>query len=357
VPDAVDCENLTKRYSPECGSPKAVLLRRGTAFEKMTDPLVTIAMPTYQRPGFLRLALASACRQTYTNLQIVVRDNASSDDTPDVVASFSDRRIEFLQAPVNEGSWQNGNECVRHARGKYLLVLCDDDILGDNYVETLVGFMEKDPEIAASYGATTVIDAAGTEGLKISPNGTMKWTASEICRAWCKGALPLVSGINFLCRTSFFRSLEGRNKFPDGHNSDNAVFMAAGIRGKVLFTDKCFFYYRVHGANSQEKHSSRIRLRGDQEFLKFLDGEVASPTNVMLAKRDWPTLRKELAAFLGSLYFQHFFKFRLYDSSASKIVQMMVISPFATYGCEITLNLLRENRRALLKAIWRGLFR
>jgi glycosyltransferase involved in cell wall biosynthesis len=326
------------------------------AFEKMTEPLVSIVMPTYRRPVFLRLALASALRQTYTNLQIVVRDNASGDETPDVVRSFSDPRIEFLQAATNEGSWRNGNECIRHATGKYLLLLCDDDILGDNYVETLTGFMEEDPEIAASYGATTVIDEQGDEVLKISPNGTSKWTASEMCRAWCTGALPLVSGINFLCRTSFFRSLEGRNRFPDGHNSDNAVFMAAGLRAKVLFTDKCLFYYRLHKANSQEGHSSQVRLRGDYEFLQFLDAEVASRNNVTLPTKDWPALRKELAAFLGNLYFQHFFKFRLQDSSVGQIIRTMVISPFVTYGFRISLKLLRDNRHTLLTAIRHRLF-
>src|SRR5262245_17314553 len=103
----------------------------------MPDPLVSILMPTYRRPDYLREALGSAVRQTYKNLQIVVRDNASGDRTPAVVQSFRDPRIEFLQAVQTGSAWENGSECSKRARGKYRMTLCDDDILGETYVETL----------------------------------------------------------------------------------------------------------------------------------------------------------------------------------------------------------------------------
>src|SRR5882762_7174186 len=101
----------------------------------MADPLVSILMPTYRRPHYLRRALASAVEQTYKNLQIIVRDNASGDQTPTVVQSFNDPRIEFLQALQTGSAWENGSECSKRARGKYRITLCDDDILGENYLE------------------------------------------------------------------------------------------------------------------------------------------------------------------------------------------------------------------------------
>src|SRR5206468_9816139 len=98
----------------------------------MSDPLVSIVMPTYRRPHYLRQALASAVGQTYRNLQIIVRDNASNDETPTVVRSFEDPRIEFLQASETGTAWENGTECMKRVTGKYLMPLCDDDVLGEN---------------------------------------------------------------------------------------------------------------------------------------------------------------------------------------------------------------------------------
>jgi glycosyltransferase involved in cell wall biosynthesis len=312
----------------------------------MPDPLVSIVMPTYRRPHYLRQALASAVGQTYGNLQIIVRDNASNDETPAVVRSFEDPRIEFLQAPQTGTAWENGIECFKRVAGKYVIPLCDDDILGENYVETLVSHSESDAGIWAAYGATHLIDENGTVTGKRVPNGTYTAGASELIRAWCAASLPLASGINYLCRTSFITSLGDRHCFPDGHNSDNAIFMAAGIRGKVLFTDSCVFYYRIHGSNTARTHRSRLRAVGDEAFLKFLDDEVSSPSNVGLPRTDWPRLRGELQAKLCSWYFHHLTRVQASGHSAVELVLDATLYPGRAYGVRNTLKSLRKNRAA-----------
>src|SRR5439155_20385419 len=108
-------------------------LSKGCDSKAMVDPLVSILMPTYRRPHYLRQSLASAVGQTYKNLQIIVRDNASGDQTPAVVHSFNDPRIEFLQASQTGDVWENWTECAKRARGKYRFTLCDDDVLGETY--------------------------------------------------------------------------------------------------------------------------------------------------------------------------------------------------------------------------------
>jgi glycosyltransferase involved in cell wall biosynthesis len=308
-------------------------------------------MPTFHRPGYLREALASAVGQTYKNLQIIVRDNASGDETPEVVRSFDDPRIEFFQALHNEGPWRNGNECVRRAKGRYLLPLCDDDILGENYVATLAGFMEQDSEIIAAYGATHSIDENGLETGKCVPWGTHKWGVREIVQAWSGGKLPLISGINFMCLTSFFVGLGERISFPDGHNTDNAIFMTAGIRGKVLFTDQCVFYYRVHSLNSVRRHPCQLRAQGDREFLRYLDAEVKSRLNVNVSPQDWPKMRDELQAMLGNWYYGHFLNLRLDADSILEILKDATVYPTQAYGVRNAFKLLSRNRSSLRNEI------
>src|SRR5947207_4796797 len=202
----------------------------------MNPPLVSVVMPTYRRPHYLREALASVVGQTYENLQIIVRDNASGDETPDIVRSIKDPRIEFYQAERTGSVLENGEECRRRVRGKYVFPLCDDDLAGSTYIEVLVRYLEEDDRILAAYGATDVIDEKGDITGRRVPHGTLKWRAPEVINAWCHGTLPLASGINYIAPTSFVGQLGRRHYFVHGHNSDNAIFMTAAIRGFVLFT-------------------------------------------------------------------------------------------------------------------------
>ena len=317
----------------------------------MREPLVSILMPTYRRPQLLRKALASAVGQTYKNLQIVVRDNASGDQTPEVVRSFADPRIEFLQACQNDGPWRNGDECLRQAKGEYVVPLCDDDLLSENYVATLIGYMERDSEITAAYGATHCIDENGAVTAKCVPCGTHKWGACEILQAWKSGKLPLISGINFVCRTSFLVSLGEKHNFPDGHNSDNAVFLTAGIRGKVLFTDQCVFYYRLYALNSVRRHSCQLRAQGDKEFLRYLDAEVESQRNVNVPRKDWPELRSSLEEMLSIWYYNHFLNLRLGADGSFEIFKDLFVYPARVYGVRNSFKLLRQSTLPLLKEV------
>jgi glycosyltransferase involved in cell wall biosynthesis len=72
---------------------------------KSSQPLVTIAMPTYNRAdGFLKQALQSAVSQTYANIEIIVSDNCSTDNTESVVKEMKDPRIRYFKHSENMGA-------------------------------------------------------------------------------------------------------------------------------------------------------------------------------------------------------------------------------------------------------------
>jgi hypothetical protein len=259
------------------------------------------------------------------------------------VRSFRDPRIQFLQATKTGTAWDNGLEVFNRVRGEYFVPLCDDDVLGANYVATLLPYLQQDETVKAAYGATCVIDADGTITSKRTPDGTCIWQAKETIRAWCNGAIPLASGINYVCRTAFFRELLELIQFPDGHHSDNAVFMAAAIQGKVLFTDQCLFYYRKHNQNSERSHPCQWRAQGDREFLEFLDKQVRSERNVGMPRAEWPGLRAELLRMFARAYFHHLLQFRLDNESLLEMARDTMFYPTRTYGLRNTVRLLREN--------------
>lgn len=99
-------------------------------------PLVSIGIPTYNRAdGFLRECIGSAINQTYANIEIIISDNCSADDTAMLVHSFEDPRIRYYRQDVNIGGNNNFNFCLEKARGVYFLLLHDDDLIDADFIE------------------------------------------------------------------------------------------------------------------------------------------------------------------------------------------------------------------------------
>ncbi|WP_454062751.1 glycosyltransferase family 2 protein [Candidatus Nitrospira salsa] len=88
---------------------------------------VSVIIPTYRRPIFLRTALESVLAQTFPDFEVMVVDDASQDNTLDVVKEFDDNRIQYIAHEFNKGGSAARNTGIRHARGEYIAFLDDDD--------------------------------------------------------------------------------------------------------------------------------------------------------------------------------------------------------------------------------------
>jgi glycosyltransferase involved in cell wall biosynthesis len=103
------------------------------------QPLVTIAIPTYNRANsYLPHALQSALNQTYENLDILVSDNCSCDDTETIVRSLGGSQVRYFRHTVNIGAHANFMFCLGQARGDYFLLLQDDNLIDDDFIDACV---------------------------------------------------------------------------------------------------------------------------------------------------------------------------------------------------------------------------
>lgn len=90
-------------------------------------PLVSVVIPTYNRASFLRCALQSVFAQIHSNLEIICVDDASSDNTEEVVKAFGDPRLHYIRHATNRGGSAARNTGVCAATGDYIAFLDDDD--------------------------------------------------------------------------------------------------------------------------------------------------------------------------------------------------------------------------------------
>lgn len=99
--------------------------------------LISVGIPTWNRSHYVLDAVQSCLNQTYENLQIVVCDNASTDDTWQKLNSIQDPRLCLIRQSSNVGGAANSNACLQNARGELFLLLCDDDLLEPTAIEKL----------------------------------------------------------------------------------------------------------------------------------------------------------------------------------------------------------------------------
>ncbi len=117
---------------------------------KSNIPLVTIAIPTYNRASLLARSISSAQQQTYQNVEIVISDNGSSDDTESLCRDLAaqDSRIRYLRQIKQISGAENFNSLLSQAGGAYFMWLGDDDWIDVNYVESCLSSLLKDSSLA-----------------------------------------------------------------------------------------------------------------------------------------------------------------------------------------------------------------
>jgi len=118
--------------------------------EKKAGPLVSVLIPTFNRPKYLSIALASVLRQSYRNLQIIVVNDGGK-DICDLIYSFDDPRLIYINRKENQGKPFSLNEALNRADGKYVAYLDDDDLYYPNHIETLVNALESKTGCQVAY--------------------------------------------------------------------------------------------------------------------------------------------------------------------------------------------------------------
>jgi glycosyltransferase involved in cell wall biosynthesis len=128
---------------------------------QLPEPLVSVIIPTYNRPEYLEQAIASAVKQTYHNVEIIVSDNCSPNNPQSLVASFADSRIKFWRHQENVGMLKNQMNAFKMAQGKYVASLHDDDMWHPDFLAKLVPKLEANSHLILAFCDQYIIDSQG----------------------------------------------------------------------------------------------------------------------------------------------------------------------------------------------------
>lgn len=129
--------------------------------ESHTSPVISVLMPTYNGERFLRPAIESILNQTFPNLELIIIDDGSTDNTPHILSEFKDTRLTVLTNQQNFGIAVATNRGLAAARGEYIALQDHDDISLPHRLQTQLDFLNTHPEIALVGSAAELIDENG----------------------------------------------------------------------------------------------------------------------------------------------------------------------------------------------------
>jgi glycosyltransferase involved in cell wall biosynthesis len=144
------------------------------------EPLVSVVIPTYNRPDYLQLAIESAINQTYKNIEIIVSDDGSVDNPQELVESFQDSRIRFKRNPKNLGIALNVIGAFQAASGKYVASLNDDDVWNEDFLEKLVPQLDANPNLVLAFSDHYIMGSDGKIDVEATEENTRRWKRDRL---------------------------------------------------------------------------------------------------------------------------------------------------------------------------------
>jgi glycosyltransferase involved in cell wall biosynthesis len=145
---------------------------------------VTVLVPTYNRAASLSRTIESVLRQSRSDFELLISDNASEDDTGAVCRQYVERdaRVRYVRQQVNLGPVGNFNWLLAEAETEFVLVLADDDWLDANYLEHCLAIIEASPSISIVAGATRYYEGDAPRDLVLNTNLTDSSGARRVIR-------------------------------------------------------------------------------------------------------------------------------------------------------------------------------
>jgi glycosyltransferase involved in cell wall biosynthesis len=215
-------------------------------------PLVSIGLPVYNGARFLREAMDSILAQTFTDFELIVSDNASTDTTEDICREFAarDPRVRYYRNERNMGASYNYNRVTELAVGKYIRHAAHDDVLAPTNIERCVAVLEADDGVALSYPQMSRIDEQGrvidtfTDSLDLRDEDPVaRWRRfHQLCDDG-----SMCDPVFGLFRASVLKATPVLGRFAA---ADVVLLAEVALRGRVQEVPEVLFFERWHAGTS-----------------------------------------------------------------------------------------------------------
>jgi glycosyltransferase involved in cell wall biosynthesis len=239
------------------------------------QPLVSLVVPVWNGEAYLRESLDSILAQTYPRLEVIVVDDASTDSTPEILASYGDR-IRVHRQLATRGIYGNANDGIALASGELVGVFHSDDVYLPELVEREVAWLEAHPEAGAVFCVDVFIDGEGREfgrlDLPQDVRGEQPLDYAALVNAQLRHTNTFLRCPTALVRASVYREVGGYRDDEPSNATDLELWLRVSRRFPIgILEDHLLRYRRGHGSVSERFH--RVRTVASR-FFEVMDREL-----------------------------------------------------------------------------------
>ncbi len=198
---------------------------------------VSICIPQYNRKDALRLVIEDVLSQTYRDFELIIVDDASTDETYKVVSEFSDSRIRYFRNPENLGLYPNFNKCIELSSGEYVAIYHNHDRYAKTIVEESVKILDNYPNVGFVHTGTSLYFQAKqtinmVRKLPVVSNG--HWMATRIIERWDS----LIHQPTVMARKKFYELVGSYDDQLYSGSADSAIWLKMCMLGDVGYIRK-----------------------------------------------------------------------------------------------------------------------
>lgn len=232
---------------PEADRPGRMTVGAGSERPAGTLPLVSVIVNNYNYGRFLRESVDSALGQTYPNLEVIVVDDGSNDESRDILRSYGPRVRGVLKHNGGQASAFNAGLAISH--GVFVAFLDSDDVYFVDKIEQCVRAATRHPSAAFIHHRIQIVDAAGTATGRLYPETVLHGCIAE--RVRCGGGTwQYAPTSGQLIRRDFLERIFPVPEDVYRTSADAYISCLAGLLESVAGIDNVLTKYRVHGANA-----------------------------------------------------------------------------------------------------------
>ena len=254
------------------------------------QPLVSVIMPAYNAERYIGEAIKSVLAQTYTNIELVIVEDCSTDGTLDVIRHYEDDRIILEKNPVNRGIAFSTNRGIELSRGKYIALLDDDDVVTIDRIELQVDYLEEHREIDILGGWTEMIDGCGNHlSYYPEPRRNPKYIKALLLFTWWE-----FENSTTMIRRQFWEDSGLRYEDNCYGLQDLRFFMKASKVGTISAIHNLVLYKRNHDKNESKYRHEKFAKERDATYRKFRV-ESLRESGICLEQEEYETLNDLLS--------------------------------------------------------------
>lgn len=238
--------------------------------------LVSIIMPSYNTAPYIKQTIQSVLDQIYTNWELIIVDDCSTDNTDEIVDAIKDSRIRYFKNEKNSGAAISRNKALREAKGQWIAYLDSDDLWMPKKLEKQIKFMEENG-CAFSYTNYEEIDVDGNKtGVKVT--GPKKITKTGMFNYCWPGCLTVMYDANKIGLIQ----IEDIKK-----NNDYAMWLKVCRKANCYLLDEVLGQYRKGRVGSISTHSIKTmiewhyKLFRENEKMKIINAFICTIRNLL----------------------------------------------------------------------------